>query len=156
MKLPSILNHNNRGFTLIEVLIGIAILSALIGLGLFLSMDFYRTFTSQADKSMFISILQKARTQSLSNINQREHGVKLVGGNFILFQGPSYDGRDASFDEIFPANPAMAVVWPAPSEVVFGRLSGNVDASFLIGDIIITSHGRTATISFNTEGRIDY
>ena len=141
---------------MVELLIAIGIIAILAGLGLFLSMDLYRSHTFRADEKMFISILQKARTRSLSNINQSKHGVKLDGDDFVLFQGDDYATRDVALDESFPVGPRMTVTWPAPSEVVFDQLSGSIDGVFLTGDILITGPARTATISFNAEGRIDY
>lgn len=145
-----------NGFSVVELLIAIVIITILAGLGLFLSMDLYRSHTFRADEKMFISILQKARVRSLSNINQSKHGVKLDGDDFVLFQGADYATRNVSLDESFPVGSGMTIAWPAPSEVVFDQLNGNIDAGFLTGDIIIMGPGQTATILLNSEGRIDY
>ena len=128
-------------------------LTVLVGLGLFLSMDLYRSHSIQADESMVVSLLHKARTRSLSNINESTHGVKVDGDDIILFQGSSYATRDTSFDESFPLDGDVSITWP-DSEVVFNQLSGNIDTP--PGDMTINSQGKTSVISFNAQGRIDY
>lgn len=160
MKIENHTLKTKTGFTLLEVTIGLAILLVIFSLGLFLSMDFYRTYSFRADENTAITLLRRARSRSLSNINQYEHGIKMVGANYVVFQGPgpnlTYASRVVSLDEVFPINSNIVVSWPAPSEVVFDQLTGNVDAAFLIGDIVITGPGKFATLSFNSEGRIDY
>ncbi|MBI4160697.1 MAG: prepilin-type N-terminal cleavage/methylation domain-containing protein [Candidatus Yanofskybacteria bacterium] len=159
MKLPNTYSRDNRGFTLVEILIGLAILLVLLGMGLFLSMDFYRGYAFRAEEKMLVSILHKARTRSLANIEQHEHGVKFTGSDFVIFEGQApltYASRIASLDEVFPANSAVNVIWPAPSEIVFDQVTGNVDSAFLTGDVILSGQGKIATISSNNEGRIDY
>lgn len=150
----------NSGFTLIEILIAVGVLLILLALGLFLSFDFYKSGLFTADEDMFVSILHRARSRSLSNVNQYEHGVKLASGSFILFQGPgpnlTYATRIASRDEQFSMNQTLAVSWPAPGEVVFDQITGQVHSSFLTGNITITGLQKTATVSFNPEGRIDW
>lgn len=153
-------SKKGAGFTLVEILIAVAILLILLAMGLFLSLDLLKSRLFAADEDMFVSILHRARSRSLSNVNQHEHGVKLASGSFILFQGPgpnlTYATRVASRDEQFSINQTLVVSWPAPSEVVFDQLTGQVHSSFLTGNITMTGPQKTATVSFNPEGRIDW
>ena len=66
---------NYSGFTLIEMLVSMGIIILIAGFGLFLSMDFYRGYLFHYEKDLVISILQKARSQSLANIDEKPHGV---------------------------------------------------------------------------------
>src|SRR3989344_6188897 len=73
---PKIL-HQNNGFTLIEIIISMAILATIAGLGLFMSFDFYKSYAFRGEKNTLVSVLQKARDQSLHNINQTRHGARV-------------------------------------------------------------------------------
>ena len=106
MKLPSTSNPN-KGFTLIEVLIAIGIIFFLGGMGLFLSMDFYRTFSFRSDNNTVVSILHKARMQALSNIDLndaggKDHGVHYdaVTHQMTIFEGSSYGSEPAQDEDI--------------------------------------------------------
>ncbi|MDP3954241.1 MAG: prepilin-type N-terminal cleavage/methylation domain-containing protein [bacterium] len=147
--------NNQWGFTAVEVLMVIGIFSLLAGLGLFISMDFYRSYSFRSDRDMTISILERARAQSLANINESAHGVRFDSGSskLILFQGNSYDDRDTSLDQEISLNSGIAVT--GINEVVFEQLTGNAVYSGA-GNMILSYGAQTATISFNGEGRINY
>jgi len=155
MALPNILisdNYSKKGFTLLEILVVFGILMILTSFGLFLSMDFFRGYTFNYEKNILIGVLQKARSESMANINQAPHGFYWDGDNYIIFQGEDYSTRDASFDEVFPASKNISISGVPSAGVVFEQLSG--DSSPF--DIIISDNIKSATISINKEGRINW
>src|SRR3989344_6838287 len=155
--------HHNRslcgvcqkgaGFTAVEILMVIAIISLLAGMGLFISMDFYRSYSFRSDRDMTVSILERARAKSLANINSSAHGVYFDSGSseFVLFQGDSYSdpGRDTSLDQEISLNSGIAVT--GINEVVFEQLTGNAS---IAGDMVLSYGVQSAVITFNEEGRI--
>ena len=142
--------QSKRGFTLVEIVVVMGLFAVLAGFGLFLSIDFYRSYAFRAERDMLISVLQKARSQALNNIRESPHGVRVEEDSYILFQGGSYDPTD-------PANQAIAaapsISHTGLSEVVFTQLSGGANAS---GTIDITDGLRTVSISINNAGRISW
>src|SRR3989344_3331593 len=78
----------SRGFTLVEILIVVAILVVIFSFGLFISFDFYKSYSFHSEKSTIVSILQKARNQSLNNINESRHGVHFSASplQYIIFE----------------------------------------------------------------------
>src|SRR5438105_2008049 len=99
------LKKNTAGFTLIEIIIAIAILAIILTLGLFISFDFYKSYAFRSEKNIIVSVLQKARGQALNNINQARHGVSFQSGQYIIFeckfatpQCTDYTGADTSKD----------------------------------------------------------
>ena len=146
--------HNisiNKGFTLFEVLIVLGLFVVLVSFGLFVSMDFYRGSSFRSERNTVVSILTKARNQSLNNVNEAPHGVFFPAGAYVLFQGPSYASRTTAFDETITATPT--VTRSGLSEIVFSQLSGNANVS---GSIFMSNGTRTSTVLINYEGRMDW
>lgn len=142
---------NRQGLTLIEVLVVMAIVVFFTGMGLFLGTDVYRSGLFNSDTDTIVTILQRARSQSLNNINGSAHGVRIDAGGHTLFEGSSYLTRDTSKDELIPAGSGLS--FSGPTEIVFSQLSGESSAS---GSLSITNGAKTTTLNINYEGRIDF
>ena len=140
------------GFTLIEILVLIAIMGTLIGMGLFFTLDAYRGSLFRSEVSVVVNLLQKARNQAINNIGQSPHGVRFESDEYVLFHRDSYGSGDPTDEEII-ANPTISVT--GLSEVVFDQLTGRVDPG-MTGDITVQYGGRAAIININDEGRIDW
>lgn len=150
MRLPK-LSADNKGFTLIEVVIVMAILAIIGGLGLFVGTDFYRSYILRTERDTLVSILQRQRSRALNNINDSHHGVFLEDDRYTVFQGDSYASRDHDYDEV--VNLPRSVTLDGITQVVFEPLSGESSAE---GDITISRDPQVFTISLNNEGRINY
>jgi prepilin-type N-terminal cleavage/methylation domain-containing protein len=127
------------GFTVIELSIVIALFAILGAFTMLFGADQYARSGFQADRDTLISLLERARAESMNNIclsvsctDGKPHGVARVGGSYVLFEGASYAGRNADADALFPASPAGS--FEATGPIVFSELSG-------------TSSGSTITIS---------
>jgi hypothetical protein len=119
--------------------------------GLIFGVDFYKTYSFDAERNTILSVLQKARSRALNNINQSPHGVSFQSNNYVIFQGASYASRDLNYDQAIPKNPAINA--SGLSETVFQQLSGEVQSG---GDIVLDNGKRTSIISINNEGRINW
>jgi len=131
---------------MIEVIIAIAILSILFGLGLFLSMDFYRAYLFRYERNLAVSLLEKSRSRAMANIGQLPHGVRFDLGTseYIMFYG--------SVEERIQASKAVTIDWP--NDVVFDQLSGDCTTCSPTLDITISHNARTAIITVNSEGTV--
>jgi len=154
-----------EGFTLIEVVISIAVLAVILVLGLFVSFDFYKSYAFNSEKNIIVSVLQKARNQSLDNINQTRHGVHFSNPlEYIIFECKSGNpqctdyatGADTSKN--FPPVVHMyGVSIPnTPFDVIFDQLSGDCVSSNCPLPINVNANGKTQTVSVNSEGQIDW
>ncbi|MDO8530543.1 MAG: type II secretion system protein [bacterium] len=154
---------SSTGFTLIEVLIAVGILAIILSLGLFISFDFYRGYSFRAEKSVIVSVLQKARNQALNNISQARHGVRFENSpalRYIIFEGSTYDQNSAS-NIIINASYGISITNPAPLpfDVIFDQLNGNcISSNCSSGPLAITvSDGvKSYDITINSEGRINW
>ena len=149
-----------NGFTLVEILIVIAIVTIILGLSLFLSMDFYKSYSFHSEKNVIVSILQKARSESMNNINQTPHGVyfdNTSGLKYILFEGSSYDSASTSNIEIDSSFGISLDSPTLPFSIVFDQLSGDCSSCGSSGIDIVSSQGSSAfDININSEGRITW
>lgn len=138
-------------FTLIEFLIAVAIIFGIGALGLFIGMDFYKTYSLNSERQIALGVLQKTRNLSMANINEKKHGVYLDTDKYTIFQGENYSSRDSAYDEITYIDPAINK--DGLQEIVFEQLTGNPSA---VGNIILSHKTRSITISIENEGRINW
>lgn len=146
--------HDNiAGFTLIEVMIAMGILGLLLGMGLFLGMDFYRGYLFRYERNLTVSLLEKSRSRAIANIHQTSHGITFntETHEYIMFRGSSYNPSNPTNENI-PANKAVEIIWPEP--IIFEQLSGNCIPCSPTLDISLTHAPRTTTISINSQGAI--
>jgi prepilin-type N-terminal cleavage/methylation domain-containing protein len=148
--------RNQNGFTLIELLVVIAIFAILSTLGLFFSMDFYRTYGANAEVNTLVSALAKARNQSLANINEKEHGVHVETDKYIVFERSVY-GALASDDLVIPSG--SSAVPAGVTTIIFERLTGKArqdNGSACPCTVNLTSQSITKTIVVNSEGGLEW
>lgn len=141
---------HSKGFTLIETIVTLGIVIMLFTLTTFISMDFFRGYDYRSEGAIVVSLLEKARNQSMNNVNGAGHGVFFDSGNYILFEGPSYAGRNTVKDTVIAMG--NGTVHSGLSEIVFEQLSGNTAA----GTVTITKSGQNFNITLNNEGRINW
>lgn len=111
-----------RGFTLIEILLVIAIILT-VG---FLSAAFPPRFITQMAvrdaKDEFQSVLQKARAYAIAGREHSSWGAHYGNSVITLFKGDSYNNRDQSQDENTPINENISV--SGFTETVFAQPGG--------------------------------
>src|SRR3989344_5249325 len=79
------------GFTLVEVIVVIAIVGLIFGLGLFMSFDVYRGFSHRSERDVIVSLLERARSHAMANVGQSAWGFcEDAGNNYIIFHGTVY------------------------------------------------------------------
>ena len=133
----------------ILVVLGLFVLLAV--LGLFLSMDVYRGNSLRSEKNMIISILQKARSRAMNNINQTKHGVYFQTGKYILFQGDAFNPDDDANNQEIKASNNISIS-PLPVWVVFNQLTAKTTSQ----DITLNGQGFSFIIKINDKGRISW
>jgi prepilin-type N-terminal cleavage/methylation domain-containing protein len=159
--------QKNKGFTLVEILVTTGILVLILSLGLFVSIDFFRSYSFRTEQNITVSVLQKARSQSMNNINQARHGVRFASPlKYIIFecdnsnpQCTDYGNADTSKDIILDPSYGSTISSPATEfDVIFEQLSGSCvtsNCSTLL-TIITNDNGKTHNITVNSEGQIDW
>jgi len=154
-----IIKKSSRGFTLIEVLIVVSLITMLAGLTLFFDVSSFRRTAFNTELATLAVALQTARADALNNIDQAPHGVKIYPGSYkgyVVFEGSDYAHRDVTKDVAIPSMYTVAVAPPSPDEVVFTQLSGEVSISNFTLALLDTNRNASSTIALNAEGLIDW
>ena len=116
------LKLKTSGFTIFEILIVIGILAVIFAIGLPISWNFYTAYQFDSEVNTFVAVLEQARNSAMTNRNESPHGVYAAPNQFVIFQGPSYAGRDIFQDRIFTRDGNINI--NVPAELVFASLSG--------------------------------
>ena len=92
-----------RGFTLIEVVIVVALFSILLGIGLLLSMDVYRSTLHRSGRELLLDTLSLARMRAFANEGTGIHGVCSDPPDLIIFGGATYNSSDPTNERVLGA-----------------------------------------------------
>jgi len=130
----------------------VAIIVIISGLGLFVGLDFYKTFALNSERDIVVGIIMKSRNKAANNFNESPHGVYVDVSGYTIFQGATYASRDQSYDEMIKRN--SVVTASGLQEMVFEQLSGGLTTAE--GDITLSNGAKSVTISMNNEGRINW
>ncbi len=140
-----------RGATFLELVVTVAILMFVAGLGTVVSVNGYRSESFSSEHYNLVNILRRARSEAQSNLNQSDHGIYFDAADYLLFEGPSYASRTPDYDLRFPTTGGITVTGAA--QVVFRALDGSANTS---ATIIMQSGEQSKSIHVNNEGRIEW
>lgn len=147
-----------KGFTLMEVIVTISLISILLSLGLILSMDVFRGTVFRSTRQVLVSSLTTARGRAVSNLYQSTHGVCYLAPNFVIFRGTSYSAT-SPYNETIEGNPAVTLssagnffTCGSGAGIVFSQLAATTSNT---GMITVTESGHAdETVSVNGLGTI--
>lgn len=143
---------SRRGFTLIEVLLAIGIITVLAGIG---APVFSRSLVKNDLDSAVISLaesLRRAQVLAAGSDGDANWGVRVASGSITLFKGPSFVGRDSSYDEVFslPTNLSVSGI----SEVVMSKMTGYPNTT---GTTTFTNvAGDSGNVTINSKGTVSW
>ncbi|MEI6191018.1 MAG: prepilin-type N-terminal cleavage/methylation domain-containing protein [bacterium] len=140
-----------RGFSLLELLLVIAIAAGIFAFSAPFGMNFYRTQLLGDVQSNLIDALQRARHNAVLQKNDSNFGVHIESGSYTLFQTPdlTYDNRASTTDEVFPV--INSITFSGPTDIIFSKLTGAPSAT---GTIAITYNGIVKGVTVDSSGGI--
>lgn len=148
-------NFSQKGITFIELLIVIAIIIILIAV---VSPQFSKVKNLQILKGTgedVVSLLRKARSETLASLNSTEYGVHFSSNQVVLFSGTTYNPNSASnqIDSISsPATISAISLTGGAVDVYFNRLSGTASKTGTITISISSDASLTKTITISGTG----
>lgn len=147
------------GFSLIEVLLVLAIVGVLLSGTLFFTNNYYRDTALQNERQLLMSLLYTTRADAMNNIDGMPHGVAFFPAGFsgyILFNGHDYELSDPSTRRMIPSNYPVILETISPTFITFDQLSG--DASYNGELLLIDTNRSTVTtgIVINYAGKIGW
>lgn len=143
--------QNTRlGFTIIELVIVIAIGVLLLGLTMPTGIEFYRGVLAQDVTDEISTVLRKASDEARLGKNDIAHGIFFGSTTMTYFQGQTYNTRVTSADEVI-ALPAMTNISGFGPEIIFAKHTGVPSAT---GTLVVYLYGNRHTLSISTLGTI--
>ncbi|MBU4370068.1 type II secretion system GspH family protein [Patescibacteria group bacterium] len=142
-----------KGFTLIEIILSVTIITFLAVLVLPTSVRFYQIQQLDAATNGVIQALRRAQLKALSQ-GDNNFGVYVGSGQtgqYSLFKGDSYDDR--TDEEIFEIS--NSILFSGVSEALFSKAIGRPTLTGTGDDIVLTQNTQTKTININETGRVN-
>lgn len=145
------------GVTLIESLIGIAVVIVLVALIWSGFSSFRESAQLNETHSVILGMLRDARSRTLSSEKNTQYGVHFEPTQIVLFSGSSYNSGSALNEPyVFPPLAKISSInLGGPVEVVFARLTGNASVSGTITVESIPNVSKTKTITILSSGNVE-
>lgn len=141
-----------NGFTMVELLLSVGIISMLAGLSLPLYASFYNRTNLDTATDQVAHALRRAQTFSRAANGDTTWGVRVQSGSAVVFKGATYAARDATYDEIISLN---NITPTGLSEVVFTKLYGVPSTTGTI-TLTETTINESKAIELNVKGLVTY
>jgi prepilin-type N-terminal cleavage/methylation domain-containing protein len=150
--------RNNRdrfsthaGFTLVEMLVALAILTLLAGISASVWYSFRTQSGTNAASATIVEVMQRAELASEAMDNDSAWGVHIASSTVTLFEGASYASRTTSADLSFDL--AGATV-SGLTDITFSKMTGYPQQT---GTLTVTEpNGAGEAISIDATGAITY
>ena len=147
---------NNKGTTLIEILVIVVIIIIISSLALFSLSSFEKEQALRGTTIDIITLLNKARQNTLSSVNSTNYSVHFDTDKVVLFSGSVYSPSNSS-NEIINFN--SSIIIPSSGginigggdDVTFERLTGETVGGTIIVRLV-TDATKTKTITINKTG----
>ena len=142
------------GFSLIEIVVVMAIVALLFSIGAIVGVDTYKNYTFRSEQGVLVSVLEKARSRSMSNIYQVSHGVCFDSSvsTYVIFPGVYLAGSPSN--ESVASNKAASVSGlpecAGGTGVIFTQLSGTTSPAI----IVVKQDAKLSITTVNYEGTI--
>jgi len=143
-------NKSGGGFTLIEILVVISLISIFAFFFVSVGLNFYKSQQLESQSQTILQTLRRAQLKAMSVELDSSFGVYLTNDSYVLFKGSSYVARDPQYDEVFELPKIINV--SGISEIVFSKFEGKPS---VIGNIILATNSQQKIININEIGRIN-
>lgn len=146
-----ILYKQQTGFTLIELILVIAISAIIISTSVFSYNNYQNKNDLIITRSIVAQSLRRAQILSQSVEGDSQWGFHITSGTIYVFKGDSFAGRNTAFDETYKISNNIKI--SGLQEVVFAKLSGQPQST---GNINISSQNENQAITINSKGIVSY
>ena len=140
-----------KGFTLIEILLSLSIVTILATIGIPVFLSLQNTTDLDLAENAVVQSLRRAQTLSRAVDGDTSWGVKIQNNAITLFKGASYLARDPNQDEIFDI--PSSITSTNVSEIVYSKFDGLPNTT---GTMTLTSNNDIRNITISSNGMLSY
>ena len=140
-----------KGFTIIEIILVIALLALFAGFSVQLTFSALKQNDMEMTRSMLISQIRSAQLNALEQVHDGDWGIHVAPGSLTLFRGTSYATRLSQYDEVVSV----------PTHIQFSGLSSIIFTTYTglptqTGTITMSSDAFQSQITLNSYGALTY
>ncbi len=141
-----------KGFTLLEIIIVIALIALFSALIAPVGMDFYRSENIERQANLLKKNLELARDQAISGKLDSAWSIKFEENKYTIFKGDDWGGRNETYDKEFNIPSSMEIELEGEiDEITFEKITGGPSYS----NNITLDYGETQrVIKISKEGLI--
>lgn len=143
---------SNRGFTLLEVLLSVAIIGIVVGI----TIPIYQSFQFRNDLSVttqgIAEMLRRAESYSRAVNDDSVWSVDISSSAATLYKGTVFGSRDATFDEVITIPGSMTTSFTG--DINFAKFTGAPSSTPTI--TLTSSTTDTGVITLNAKGLVSY
>lgn len=143
------------GFTLLEVLLSVALIAVLAGISLPVSQQFQQRSDLRTTATVIVENMRRAQILAQASDEDSSWGISIDPGDsdtIVVFRGATFATRDATSDEV--TGMSNTITTSGTSEYVFAKTTGLPSDT---GTITLTNTtGGTIAIQINAKGTITY
>lgn len=143
----------NNGFTLLEVLLSVTILTMLTGISLPILASLNNRNDLDITTQTIAMQLRRAQSYARGMSQDSAWGVRVQSGSSTLFKGASYATRDTGYDE--QTTLPSTIVPSGLGETVFSKLSGTPSATGTV-TLTLQTNNEVRTVTLNAKGMVAY
>ena len=147
----------NRGFTLIEIIIVLALFGIVALFGISMNYNTVARSAVLEERDLLVSfVLLQTRAHALARVNQVSHGIRIdaTQHQYIMFEGDHFNDFPLSHQIIQYVHPEVLITNTGGDDIVFEQLSGNILTG--AGTITITDNQSLQKIVLNEVGQINW
>ncbi len=121
----SLFKAKNKGFTLAELLITIALMAIFTVITVPYGIKFYRSRTIEEESRALVNVLERAKSHAVSGKEDSSWGIRFIHdeNKYIFFKGDSYEDKNQEYNQNFILSPGIKT--SGFIEIVFERHTGN-------------------------------
>jgi len=144
-----------RGFTLVEVLVAVALAGIIAAIGVASFVNWNTSEALDTETGKIIALLLEARSLTISGSDGSVAGVHFESGQAVLFRGSAYVAGSSSnrlqalHDEVRIASITLA---GGGSDVIFRKLTGATSQSGTVTLSSARDAGKTRTVTITATG----
>lgn len=156
---PTFMKKLVGGFTLMEILMVIAISVVILGIVFTSFNDLIRTQALAKDHVSILAVLDQAKSLAINSKSASQYGVHFASTTVILFTGTAYE-ENHSANQVFTLNSRVyisdiSLIGADTDQVVFSRITGYANAQGTVTLALKNNPASTKIIQIYQTGLIE-